>query len=80
MAPLARNAIVTFDSPTGQRPFSAEVRAGASTFSTRAAAGRYIIRASMLGPVSDAGALQSATLDGKDITDRAFDLVADTTS
>lgn len=81
VAPLARNAIVTFDSPTGQpRPFSAEVRAGASTFSTRAAAGQYIVRASMLGSISDAGVLQSVTLDGKDITDRAFDLVADTTS
>ena len=79
--PLTRNVGLTFESPTGEpRQFFISVRAGTSTFATRAAAGRYIVRGSMSGPTSEAAVMESVTLDGKDITDRAFDLSADTTS
>jgi hypothetical protein len=81
LLPSPRNVIVTFEASTGEpRRFSAEVRAGTSTFSTRAAAGRYIVRPGMLGPISGAAVVESVTLAGKDVTDRAFDLLADTTS
>ena len=46
------------------------------TFATYASGGRYIVRASQPG----AWVVQSVTLDGKDITDRAFDLQSDATS
>jgi hypothetical protein len=79
--PLPRNGILTFQSPTGEpRQFSIEMRAGTTTFASRAAGGRYIARGSILGPVSEAAVVESVTLDGKDITDRAFELSADTTS
>ena len=47
-----------------------------ASFSTVAAGGRYIVRPYELG----GWFVQSVTLGGKDITDRAFDLQADTTS
>jgi hypothetical protein len=70
--PLAsppRNVGVGFESASGEpRQFFISVRAGTPTFSTRAAGGRYIARAT-----APPWVVQSITLDGKDITDRAFD-------
>ena len=77
--PLAsppRNVGVGFESASGEpRQFFTSVRAGTPTFSTRAAGGRYIARAT-----APPWVVQSITLDGKDITDRAFDLQTDVTS
>jgi hypothetical protein len=47
-------------------------------FFTVAAGGRYIVRGS--SSLSSGWVVQSITLDGRDITDRAFDLDADATS
>jgi hypothetical protein len=69
---------VTFETPFGEpRQFFAEAKSGAVlTFATLAAAGRYIAR-----PLEANGwFVQSITVDGKDITDRAFDLQSDTTT
>jgi hypothetical protein len=69
---------VVFETPSGEPgQFFGEVTKGATpTFSTVAAGGQYIARPYE----SNSWFLQSVTLDGKDITDRAFDLQADATS
>ena len=69
---------IMFETPFGEPgQFVAEVTRGATpTFSTVAAGGRFIAR-----PYETGGwFVDSVTLDGKDITDRAFDLQADATS
>ena len=69
---------ITFETPFGEAgQVSAPATKGAtSTFSTVAAGGQYIAR-----PYQSGGwFVQSVTLGGKDITDRAFDLQADATS
>jgi len=69
---------ITFDTPFGDRGFyaSATANGGTLAFSTVAAGGRYIAR-----PYEGAGwFVKSVTLDGRDITDRAFDLQADATT
>jgi hypothetical protein len=69
---------VTFETPFGEPgQFSVPMKNDATlTFSTVAAGGRYIAR-----PYERFGwFVQSVTMGGKDITDRAFDLQADTTS
>lgn len=73
--PLA--GLVVFETPFGEPgQFAVEVPRDTRSFSTVAAGGRYIIR-----PVQRGGwFVQSVTLDGKDITDRVFDLQSDTTS
>jgi hypothetical protein len=67
-----------FETPSGEPgQFFGEVTKGATpTFSTVAAGGQYIARPYE----SNSWFLQSVTLGGKDITDRAFDLQADATS
>ena len=69
---------ITFETPFGE-PGQFSVPAGNDgtlTFSTVAAGGRYVAR-----PYERFGwFVQSVTMGGKDITDRAFDLQADTTS
>ena len=67
-----------FETPFGEPgQFAAEVTRGATPRSaTIAAGGQYIVR-----PYELSGwFVQSVTLDGKDITDRVFDLQSDTTS
>jgi hypothetical protein len=70
---------ITFETPFGEPgQFAAEVTKGATlSFSTIAAGGQYIARPYELG---GRWVVQSVTLGGKDITDRAFDLQADATS
>jgi hypothetical protein len=73
-----RLAGIVFETPFGEPgQFFAEPTKGATlTFSTLAAGGQYIAR-----PYESGGwFVQSVTLGGKDITDRAFDLNADATS
>ena len=68
----------TFETPFGEPgQFFVEATKGATlSFSTVAAGGQYIAR-----PYETGGwFVHSVTLGGKDITDRAFDLQADTTS
>jgi hypothetical protein len=81
LVPAARRVVVVFEQASGEPTgFAAEV-SQPPTFSTRAAGGRYIVRASTLGSITDnPWVVQSVTLDGKDITDRPFDLQADVTS
>jgi hypothetical protein len=72
-------ASVGFGTPFGEPGgFAAEVDRETQTFSTVAAAGQYIVRAVAFGGTG--WVMQSVTLDGKDITDRAFDLHSDATS
>ena len=75
--PTPRMGGVAFEtafSEPGQ--FFAEVDREELTFSTVGAGGRYIAR-----PVENGGwFVQSITLDGKDLTDRVFDLQSDATS
>jgi hypothetical protein len=69
---------VMFETPFGEPgQFAVEVNRSTLTFSTVAAGGQYIVR-----PYEPGGGwcVQSITLDGKDITDRVFDLQADATS
>lgn len=69
---------VAFETPFGEpgQFFVAAANDGTHTFSTIAAGGQYIAR-----PYERFGwFVQSITVSGKDITDRAFDLQADTTS
>jgi hypothetical protein len=67
--------IAIFERPHGEPDqFAAEGRDG--TFATVAAGGRYITRVLQSG----GWFLESITLDGKDITDRPFDLTADATT
>jgi hypothetical protein len=69
---------ITFETPFAEAgQLAAQFTKGATpTFSTVAAGGRYIAR-----PFEPSGwFVQSVTLDGKDITDRVFDLQADATS
>jgi hypothetical protein len=69
---------ITFETPFGgPGQFSVEATKGATlSFSTVAAGGQYIAR-----PYETGGwFVHSVTLGGKDITDRVFDLQADTTS
>lgn len=69
---------ITFETPFGEPgQFVVQATKGAAlTFSTVAAGGRFIAR-----PVEAGGwFVQSVTLGGKDITDRAFDLQSDATS
>ena len=76
--PPPRIAAIGFETPFGDPgQFYAEVTRGTTpTFSTVAAGGRFIAR-----PLESGGwFVQSVTLDGKDITDRPFDLQADATS
>jgi hypothetical protein len=69
--------VIVFETPFGEPgQVAAEVDRKALTFSTYAAGGRYIARPYELGK----WVVQSVTLDGKDITDRVFDLQADATS
>jgi carboxypeptidase family protein len=73
---MLTRAAIAFETPFGEpgRVF-AEGR-GDRTFAAVATAGRYIIR-----PIELSGwYVQSITLDGKDITDRPFDLQSDVTS
>jgi hypothetical protein len=75
-APPMRLVGVSFMTPFGEPgQFFAEMDRAASTFSSVAAGGRYIARAIE----SDGWVVQSVTLDGKDVTDRIFDLQADAT-
>jgi hypothetical protein len=69
---------ILFETPFGEPgQIAAEVTRGATpTFSTVAAGGQYIARPYE----SSSWFVQSVTLGGKDITDRAFDLQADATS
>jgi hypothetical protein len=69
---------IMFETPFGEPgQFAVEVTKGATpSFSTVAAGGQYIVRPYEL----DGWFVQSVTLGGKDITDRAFDLEADTAS
>jgi hypothetical protein len=76
--PPPPNPGIVFETPFGDLgQFAAEVTRGTTpTFSTVAAGGQYIAR-----PYdSSAWFVQSVTLGGKDITDRAFDLQTDATS
>ena len=80
LPPFIANGTVVFRTPSGQpRQFATEQRspAGPGTFGTAGAAGgRYIA-----SPVETGGwFVDSVTLDGRDITDRAFDLESDVTS
>jgi uncharacterized GH25 family protein len=67
--------IVSFETPFGQAGFAAErTRDVPNGFSTVAPGGQYIAR-----PVETGGwFVESVTTGGKDVTDRAFDLDADT--
>jgi hypothetical protein len=70
---------VYFDTPFGETgQFGIEVPRGEMTFASVAAGGRYIVRPAALGP--SGWFVHSVELDGKDITDRAFDLQSDATS
>jgi hypothetical protein len=73
--PPPRVVGIGFERPFGEPgQFFAELRNNA--FATAAAAGRYIAQ-----PLEPAGwFVRSVTLDGQDITDRAFDLTTDATS
>jgi hypothetical protein len=75
--PLVINAGVVFETPNGEPGrFVGQPGRGEPTFSTIAPGGRYIIR-----PYERGGwFLKSVTLDGKDITDRVFDLQSDATT
>jgi hypothetical protein len=65
------------ETPNGERgQLAIEVDAETMTFGNVTAGGAYIVRPYEIG----GWYLQSVTLNGKDITDRAFDLQADTTS
>jgi uncharacterized protein (DUF2141 family) len=68
---------IVFETPSGG-PGQVAASANRQTlaFSTVAAGGRYVVRASASG----GWVVQSVTLDGRDITDRPFDLAADATS
>jgi hypothetical protein len=69
---------IMFETPFGEPgQFAVEVTRGATpSFSTVAAGGQYIVQ-----PYESGGwFVQSVTLGGKDITDRALDLQADATS
>jgi Carboxypeptidase regulatory-like domain len=69
---------ITFETPFGEpgQVSAAATKGVTPTFSTVAAGGQYIAR-----PYEAGGwFVQSVTLGGKDITDRAFDLQADATS
>ena len=69
---------VGFETPTGEPPgrFFAEIARETMTFATVAAGGKYIVRP----PEPRGWYMQSTTLNGKDITDRVFDLQGDATS
>jgi hypothetical protein len=69
---------ITFEAPFGELgQFAVQATKGATlTFSTVAAGGQYIARPYE----SSTWFVQSVTLGGKDITDRAFDLQSDATS
>jgi hypothetical protein len=71
---------IAFETPFGEPgQFFAEVTRGATpTFSSVAAGGQYIARPQALG--GGGWFVHSVTLAGKDITERAFDVQADTTS
>jgi hypothetical protein len=72
-------AALVFGTPFGEPgQFGAQVDRETLTFSTVAAGGQYIIRAVQIGGTG--WVMQSVTLDGKDITDRAFTLQGDATS
>lgn len=75
--PPPRLSGVMFETPFGEPgQVAAEIGGDALTFSTAAAAGRFIVR-----PLETGGwFVQSVTLDGKDITDHPFDLLADATT
>jgi hypothetical protein len=77
-APPPPISVIVFETPFGDRgQIAAEITRGATpTFSTVAAGGQYIARPYE----SSAWFVQSVTLGGKDITDRAFDLQSDATS
>ena len=69
---------IVFETPFGEPgQFAAEVNRSTLTFSTFAAGGRYIARPYELG---GRWVVKSVTLDGKDITDRVFDLQSDAAS
>jgi hypothetical protein len=72
-----RLAVIIFETPFGEPgQVAAEADRETMTFATVAPGGRFIAR-----PFEyDGWFVQSVTLDGKDITDRAFDLQADATS
>ena len=76
-APSPLRVLVVFETPSGEPgQFAVEGTGDTLTFSGVAAGGQYIAR-----PVESSGwFVQSVTLDGKDIMDRAFDLQADATS
>ena len=68
---------IDFETPFGEPgQFAAEATNVAGAFAGVAAGGRYIVRP----PEAGGWFVQSITVDGKDITDRAFDLQSDTTS
>jgi hypothetical protein len=69
--------LVVFQTPSGEPgQFAVEGASDTLTFSGLAAGGQYIARALE----ADGWFVDSVTLDGKDITERAFDLQADATS
>ena len=74
---LSTNPIVIFETPYGEPGrFVAQPRGnGQSAFSTIAAGGQYIARPYEIG----GWFVKSVTLNGKDITDRVFDLQEDAT-
>jgi len=75
--PPPRMNLVTFETPNGEPGRAAgQPNQDGLTFATLAAAGQYIAR-----PYERSGwFVKSVTLDGKDITDRVFDLQTDATN
>jgi hypothetical protein len=76
-APPPLPVLVVFQTPSGEPgQFAVEGASDTLTFSGVAAGGQYIARALE----ADGWFVDSVTLDGKDITERAFDLQEDATS
>lgn len=75
--PTRQFALVVFETPYGEPgQVAAEGERDSPTFSVAAAPGQFIARTVDFG----GWFLRSVTLDGRDITERAFDLQADTKS
>jgi hypothetical protein len=75
--PILENGSITFETPFGEPGrFAGQGIRGKRAFATVANGGRFLVN-----PVETGGwFVHSITLDGKDITDRAFDLETDATS
>jgi Carboxypeptidase regulatory-like domain len=81
-APQTFSAGITFETPFGGPGQFAVSARNAAPFSTVAAGGQYIVHAGLIGAAPELARwfVKSVTLDGQDITDRAFDLETDVTS